>query len=83
MNDLFFSIGVIDPETGDRLAYAFTGRDAPAQDSTPEGSSLSDQVVVQPVADLMDPAAGMASPHRGDGQSRPAPGTAIHPFLVV
>jgi len=63
--------------------YAFRGRDAPAQDCTPDGSSLSDQAAVLCVAKFRDRAAGMASHHRGDGQSRPAPGTARHPFLVV
>ena len=58
--------------------YAFRGRDAPAQDCTPDGPSLSDQAAVLCVAELRAPAAVMASPHRGDGQSRPAPGTARH-----
>ena len=70
----------IDPS---KLVYAFRGRDAPAQDSTLDGSSLSDHAAVLCVADLRDPAVGRASTRRGDGQSRPAPGTARHPFLVV
>ena len=59
-------------------AYAFRGRDAPAQDCTPDGPSLSDQAAVLCLAELRAPAAVTASPHRGDGQSRPAPGTARH-----
>jgi Transposase and inactivated derivatives, IS5 family len=58
--------------------YAFRGRDAPAQDCTPDGPSLSDQAAVLCLPELRDPAAVTASPHRGDGQSRPAPGTARH-----
>lgn len=42
------------------LLYPFRGRDAPAQDCAPAGSSLSDQVAVRPLADLRDLAAGMA-----------------------
>ena len=61
-----------------RRAYAFRGRDAPAQDCTPDGPSLSDQAAVLCLAELRAPAAVTASPHRGDGQSRPAPGTARH-----
>jgi hypothetical protein len=70
-------------DSDNEIAYAFRGRDAPAQDSTLDGSSLSDHAAVLCVADLRDPAAGMALPRRGDGQSRPAPGTARYPFLVV
>jgi hypothetical protein len=58
--------------------YAFRGRDAPAQDCTSDGPSLSDQAAVLCLAELRAPAAVTASPHRGDGQSRPAPGTARH-----
>ncbi len=32
---------------------------------------------------LKDPAAVMASRHRGDGRSRPAPENSLHPALVV
>jgi NSS family neurotransmitter:Na+ symporter len=41
-------------------------------------SSLSDQVAVLAVAALRNPAAAMASARRGDGRSRPAPGTPRH-----
>jgi hypothetical protein len=63
--------------------YAFRGRDGPAQVCTPDRSSQSDQVAVLCVSDLRDPAAEMALPRRGDGQSSSAPGTARHPFLDV
>jgi hypothetical protein len=63
--------------------YAFRGRDALAQDSTPDGSPLSDQAVVLCLAEFRDPAAGMASHRRGDGRSRPVPGTARHRGPVV
>lgn len=66
-----------------QILYPFRGRDAPVQDCAPDDSSLSDQATVSRVTEFRDPAAGMASPRRGDGQSRPAPGTARHPFLVV
>ncbi|MCX5951931.1 MAG: hypothetical protein NTZ40_00165, partial [Cyanobacteria bacterium] len=49
----------------ERNRYPFRGRDAPAQDCTPDGSSLRDQATVFCVAKFRDPAAGMASHHRG------------------
>ncbi len=67
----------------DKIRYAFRGRDALAQDSTPDGSPLSDQAAVLCLAEFRDPAAGMASHRRGNGRSRPAPGTARHRGPVV
>ena len=43
------------------------------QDCMPDSSSLSDQAALPCIAEFMDPAAVMASPHRDDGQSRLAP----------
>jgi hypothetical protein len=53
--------------------YAFRGRDRAPQDCMPDSSSLSDQAALPCIAEFMDPAAVMASPHRDDGQSRLAP----------
>lgn len=58
--------------------YVFRGRDAPPQECTPEGSSLSDQAAATCVAEFRYPAAVMASPRLGGEQSRPAPGMSRH-----
>ena len=73
--------GWLNPSKGS--LYAFRDQDAPVQDCTPDGPSLSDQVAVLCLAELRAPAAVTASPHHGDGQSRPAPGTARHRGPVV
>ena len=46
-------------------------------------SLLSDQLAVLRVPEFRMPAVGMASTHRGDGRSRPAPGMTRHHGPVV
>ncbi|WP_231594755.1 transposase [Synechococcus sp. CBW1107] len=64
--------------------YAFRGRDAPPHECKPDRSPLSDQRLFLVLSSAFrDRSAVTASPHRGDGRSRPAPGTPRHPAPVA
>ena len=65
-------------------SYAFRGRDAPPHECKPDRSPLSDQRLFLVLSSAFrDRSAVTASPHRGDGRSRPAPGTPRHPAPVA
>ena len=66
------------------LTYAFRGRDARPHECKPDRSPLSDQRLFLVLSSaLRDRSAMTASPHRGDGRSRPARGTPRHRGLVA